>query len=109
MKKKLLIAVATVAISSVLSAILWGPVGSSGNLDWVKQRAVAKWEMQGFSVIDYEGYKWGFGGFGTPYGGAQVWYRLRHSTTGAIYSGYLLRWGDEVHVYGPDYFSKLSP
>ena len=76
---------------------------SSGNLDWVKNKAEAKWAKQGFEVIDYEGFEWGVGGFGTSYGGARVWYRLKRiPDTGILYSGYLKRWGNEIHVYGPE-------
>jgi len=43
------------------------------------------------------------GGYGTKFGGAKAWYRLRKIPDNRFtYDGYLIRWGDEVHVYGPD-------
>lgn len=74
---------------------------SSGNLEYVKEKAEHKWEKQGYKVLDYEGYEWGFWGLNN-YGGAKVWYRLRRLDNLCLsYSGYLQRWGDELHVYGP--------
>jgi len=74
---------------------------SPANVDYVKERADAKWAKQGYEVVDYEGYQWGIGGF--SYGGANVWYRLKKNPdNGRTYSGHLQRWGDELHVYGPD-------
>ena len=88
----------------IIAFLLWFPIGSSSNLDWVKQRADKTWKEQGFEIVAYEGFQWGMGGFGTPYGGAKVWYRLRKvPDNGLTYSGLLQRWGDEVHVYGPEH------
>ena len=82
---------------------------SSGNLDYVKHKAGKKWESQGFEVIDYEGYKWGFWGFNS-YGGAEVWYRLRKiPDNGITYSGMIQRWGNELHVYGPNALDAIRP
>ena len=84
-----------------VGVILICGVGSSGNLSYVKERAEEKWKKQGFEIVDYEGYNFGSGGFGTSYGGAKVWHRLRKiPDNGVTYSGYLQRWGDEIHVYG---------
>ena len=75
---------------------------SSGNLDYVKHRAEEKWHKQGYDVLDYEGFQWGFWGFNS-YGGAKVWYRLKkYGDSKNTYSGYLVRWGDELQVYGPE-------
>ena len=82
---------------------------SSGNLDYVKERAEQKWMKQGFSVVDYEGYEWGLWGF-NEYGGARVWYRLKKNTdNGITYSGAIQRWGDELHVYGPVAHDAIKP
>lgn len=84
---------------------------SSGNLDYVKSRAEERWNKQGFQVVDYEGYQWGeLGIFGLPYGGAYVWYRLKKiPDNGITYSGYLQRWGNEIHVYGPKAIDAIRP
>lgn len=86
---------------TILISIIFLTACSPSNKDWIEERAEAKWNKQGYEVIDYEGFQWGFLGFGTPYGGAKVWHRLRKSGgSNTTYSGYLTRWGDEVHVYG---------
>lgn len=70
------------------------------NIEFVKASACAKWRAQGFECVDYEGWTFGFG-FG-PYGGSNVWHRLRKiPDNGVTYSGYIRRWDDELHVYGP--------
>lgn len=82
---------------------------SSGNLDYVKAHAPEKWKQQGFDIVDYEGFQWGFWGIG-QYGGAHVWYRLRKiPDNGITYSGYIQRWGDELHVYGPNAIDAIRP
>jgi hypothetical protein len=82
---------------------------SSGNLDYVKDKAPEKWKTQGFEVVDYEGYQWGTGGINS-YGGAKVWHRLKKiPDNGITYSGYIQRWGDELHVYGPDAIDAIKP
>lgn len=84
--------------------------GVSSNLSWVRERAEQKWRAQGFEVLDHEGHQWGAGFYGAPYGGAKVWYRLRKiPDNGATYSGYLKRWGDELHVYGPFAADAIRP
>lgn len=95
---------------AAVACIAWVCVGSSSNIAWVKERAAAKWRAQGFEVVDYEGHQWGTGGYGTPYGGAKVWHRLRKiPDNGITYSGYLERWGDELHVYGPTAADAIRP
>ncbi len=105
--QKTLIIIGTLA---AVAGIAWFGVGSSTNISWVKARSSAKWRAQGFDVVDYEGYEWGTGGYGTTYGGAKVWYRLRKiPDNGITYSGYLKRWGDELHVYGPIAVDAIRP
>lgn len=73
---------------------------SSANLEEGKKVSAEVWRAHGFEVVAYEGYKWckGFG----AYGGACVWSRLKKiPDNGVTYSGYIQRWGDEWHVYGP--------
>ncbi len=76
---------------------------SSNNQEYVKERAQKIWKQQGFEIVAYEGFNWGIWGcFGSEHGGANVWYRLKKTPdNGLTYSGYLKRWGDEIHVYGP--------
>lgn len=84
--------------------------GATENLDYVKQNAADKWSRQGFKVIDYEGYQWGWGLPGVAKGGAHVWYRLkRDPDNGIIYSGHLQRWGNEIHVFGPVAIDAIKP
>lgn len=82
---------------------------SSGNKEWIEERAVDKWQKQGFEVVDYEGFEWGWWGL-TSYGGAKVWYRLKKiPDNGITYSGYLSRWGNELQVYGPKACDTIQP
>lgn len=82
---------------------------SSGNLDHVKQRAEARWLEYGMEPIAYEGYQWGFWGL-NDYGGAKVWHRLRSiPDNGITYTGYIQRWGDELHIYGPFAIDAIRP
>jgi hypothetical protein len=79
------------------------------NVDYVKPRACAKWEAQGFECVDYEGWSTSGPGFGR-YGGGQVWHRLRKiPDNGITYSGSIVRWGDELHVYGPKAADAIRP
>jgi len=90
--------------------VLCGLSGCSyGNLDYVKERASEKWAKQGFEVVDFEGYQWGLGGIG-PYGGAKVHHRLKKiPDNGITYSGHLVRWGDNLDVYGPTAVDAIKP
>jgi hypothetical protein len=87
-----------VLVLSLISFLVYGCVPK--NIEYVKERHVEKWRKQGFECIDYDGWT---GGFGVgPYGGSAVWCRLRRiPDNGVIYDGYIQRWGDELHVYGP--------
>lgn len=81
---------------------------SSMNLDDVKKHAPEVWKSNGWEIIGYEGYQWGkFGPYG--YGGALVWNRLRRAPDdGFTYSGYIQKWGDEYHIYGPNVNQPLG-
>lgn len=95
----------TCIFASGLALVLWFLIGSPGNLAWVQARQVAKWQELGFHYVGSEGHEWGRGGFGTPWGGAEVWATLHKiPDNGLTYSGYLMRWGDEVQVYTPHVF-----
>lgn len=95
--------VGSAAIVAFVGLIAWGGVGSGGNKEWVEQRCPAVLEQQGWQINGTEGFQWGFGGYGTPYGGAKVWYSLRKVPyNGLNYQIYCTRWGDQVQLYGPD-------
>lgn len=82
---------------------------SSGNLDYVKEKGPEKWKEVGFEVAGYEGYQWGLWGF-SSYGGAKVWWRLKKvPDNGITYFGYIQRWGNELHVYGPKAIDAIRP
>jgi len=93
----------------ILSLLLLLVGCTSGNLDYVKQKAGVKWKSQGFEIIDYEGFNWGFWGLNS-YGGAKVWHRLKKiPDNGITYSGMIQRWGNELHVYGPKAIDAIRP
>jgi len=79
-----------------------------GNLDYIKDRADERWSSMGFEIVGYDGFQWGMG-LGT-YGGARVWYVLKKSPdNGVLYSGYLSRWGEEIHMYNLRALDALNP
>jgi hypothetical protein len=84
--------------------------GSPANLEYVKERAPARWKEVGFEVVGYQGHQWGALGYGTNYGGAKVWFELRKiPDNGITYSGNLQRWGDSLEVYGPTARDAIKP
>jgi hypothetical protein len=94
--------------TTVLTAVLLCGC-SPGNLDYVKEESKEIWNSVGYEIVGYEGYQWGFWGFNT-YGGARVWYRVDQiEDNGITYTGYLQRWGDEIHVYGPKAIDAIRP
>ena len=87
-------------LSCILAILSLSSCGYA-NIDSLKSNANEMWHQQGYQVIAYEGYQWGWW-VGGRYGGAHAWYRLRRiPDNGLQYSGYLQNWGDEIHVYGP--------
>ena len=97
-------------INSVISTVVLILISgcSSGNLDYVKKHGPDRWREIGFEPVGYESFQWGLGGFST-YGGAHVWWRLRKADNNVSYTGYLQRWGDELHVYGPFATDAIKP
>lgn len=87
----------------IISALALAVIGcSNSNLNYVKERSPQRWKEIGFETVQYQGHQWGAGGLGTNYGGAKVWFEMRKiPDNGITYSGYLMRWGDELEVYGP--------
>ncbi|KKM00704.1 hypothetical protein LCGC14_1801710 [marine sediment metagenome] len=75
----------------------------------IRMEASPVWESQGFKVLAYEGWNYDL----TPwpgYGGAHVWFRLQKiPDNGITYSGSLVEWGDEIHVYGPRAHDAIRP
>ena len=101
-----LLIIATIVIGLVLGQIYIGP--NSNNLEDVKNNAKTTWNSIGFEIVGYEGYQWGFG-YG-DYGGANVWYNLsKIPDNGITYTGYLVKWGNEYHVYGPTAIDAIRP
>lgn len=93
-------------VVGVISLVL----GATQHKEFLKSHAANKWSKQGFEVVDYEGWQIGFGVVGTRYGGAHVFHRLQKvPDNGITYSGSLLRWGSEIHVYGPKAVEAISP
>ena len=93
----------------VMAALIMLVGCSPGNLDYVKEHGPSKFKEIGFKTVGYEGYQWGFWGFNN-YGGAHVWWRLEKlEDNGISYTGYIERWGDELHVYGPWATDAIRP
>lgn len=78
------------------------------NLDDVKANAEQTFERNGWTVEGYEGYEWSKW-WGGPYGGARVWYTLSRDNNGVTYQGFIKRWGDEYHIYGPTAIDAIKP
>jgi hypothetical protein len=73
-------------------------VCTADNASYVKERGPEVWRSVGFEPVGYEGYTFGLGV--GEYGGAKVWWTLKKvPDNGLTYSGYLQRWGSEIHVY----------
>jgi hypothetical protein len=86
-------------------------IGSIKNLDYVKERADDRWAELGFNVVGYDGYNWGYTWWLSPsHGGAKVWYVLeRNPDNGITYTGFLSRWGDEIHMYNLTALDAIKP
>lgn len=95
-------------LASLVGGLIYLAVGTTANLDHVKARAEARWQEVGYQVVGYEGYQRGVTLL-PEYGGARVWYSLRRAETNIIYTGYLTRWGNEIHVYGPRAVDAIAP
>ena len=79
----------------VLFTVLASATGCARNVDYIKERAPARFAELGYESTAYEGYQWGITG-------GDVWYILKRADSpGVVYSGSLRRWGDELHFYGP--------
>jgi len=95
-------------VALLVGSFLFFTKCSYENLDYVKERGEDRWRELGYTPIAYEGYAWGFNPW-FEYGGAQVWWNLKRDDNGIIYTGYLIRWGDELHMYGPKAIDAIKP
>lgn len=96
-------------LALVVGVPVWLGVGTSGNLEYVKERAEQRFDELDLEVISYEGYVWGFWGY-NEYGGAHVWYMLKKKEdNGITYCGALQRWGDEIHLTRFRAYDALKP
>lgn len=101
---------ASIFFGIIVVFLLSCAIGGSWNREWVMERAPEKWAKQGFEIVDYEGYQFHYGIPFSGFGGAKVWYELRKvPDNGITYTGALIRWGDEVQVYGPDALDAIRP
>lgn len=100
-------------VIKVLTFLFFGFVAyflwpTNSNLDYVKQHSSERWREVGFEISGYDGYNFG-SGIGS-YGGANVWYFLKSvPDNGITYSGYLQRWGDEIHTYRVEAIDAIKP
>ena len=83
-------------------------IGSYANIEETKENACQTWSKAGYTCIGYEGFQWGRW-FGGKYGGAKVWHTLhRKENPTVIYTGFVQRWGEEYHLYGPKAVDAIS-
>ena len=96
-----------VILSVVIVVEVWA--GCVVNKSYVKENAEQRWKEVGFTIVGYEGWQWGTW-LGGKLGGPNVWYQLKTIPENGIrYTGYLKRWGDEIHVYGPEAVDAIKP
>lgn len=83
-------------ISSLISipVVLSFTVGRR-NIEYVKDRAPAFYENMGYEIVGYEGYQHGI------VAGGGVWHMLQRPGSPTLYSAKLIKWGGELHLYGP--------
>ena len=94
---------------TLIAAALFLTGCSAGNLEYIKDNAIETFDSRGFEVTGYEGYLWGLGGINS-YGGAKVWYQLRKvQDNDIIYTAYLWRWGEEIHMYNLSAVDAIKP
>lgn len=80
-------------MKKLLISLLFLSACTSSNVNYVKENAEKRWNEMGYKVIGYEGYEYSVCG-------GNVWYHLkRDDFPGIIYSGFLCKWKDELHIY----------
>ena len=87
-------------------ALFVGFLFNTFNLEDTKANAEQAWRNVGYEPIGYEGYQFGAGIPG--YGGARVWHTLTRKGSNTIYTGYVQKWGNASHVYGPRAVNAIS-
>ncbi len=87
----------------LIMLMFFNVMGCARNIDYVKAHSIERLKELGYSSSVYEGYQWSL-----SYGG-YVWYTFkREDTPGVIYTGYLAKWGDELHFFGPRVVNTIS-
>ena len=98
-----------VILIMVVCILIVFSVGTSGNLEHVKDQAEERFTELNYEIARYDGYQWGLWGY-NDYGGAHVWYLLKKvPDNGILYSAYLQRWGDEIHLYELEAIDAIKP
>lgn len=82
-------------------AIVPNPL-SSRNLDDIKAHAAETFKNDGFDVVGYQGYQ-----YSLCYG-AELWYTVKRPDSPVVYQGFLIKWGDEYHIYNLASLNKLN-
>ncbi len=78
-------------------------IGCARNVEYVKIHSSERLKELGYTSPVYEGYQW------SVFYGGDVWYTMkREDTPGVIYTGYLSKWGNELHFFGPHVVNTIS-
>jgi hypothetical protein len=82
-------------------------VGTNGNVEEIKERALIEIPERGWEIMRYEGYR--YGSFGKH--GGKVWYHVKDVNDPSIqYRVYITLWDGELHYhYGaPEKLSRFN-
>ena len=86
-----------------LIILMLSVISCARNVEYVKIHSAERLKELGYNNAVYEGYQW------SPFNGGDVWYTMkRDDTPHVIYTGYLVKWGDEIHFYGPRVVNTIS-
>ena len=86
-------------IISIIAAGLYGLVGTSGNVEEIKERAPEQLAENGFEVIRYGGFQ--YGSFANH--GGKVWYHIREKSDHSVrYRAFVTMWAGELQYYYND-------
>lgn len=96
-------------LAAVVGTFGYLVLSSGANKDELIAAAPKVWADVGYQVVGYEGYQW-CKWWGAGYGGACVWHALKANPDNGIrYTGFIKKWGDEYHVYGPTAVDAIKP
>jgi len=71
-------------------------VGTSHNVDKIREAAPLEIEQKGYEILRYEG--WQYGSFG--HHGGKVWYHVKDSSRDNVYYRmFVTMWNGELHLY----------